>query len=496
MTSHGRRRSPSPESIFGSRGRAVALYVTGMLSLPASLWAASMSYPITSTTGTSAFAWISGSKKASAGAVYHAIWPWSELVPGGRRGAVSWVGVDGGLWLFGGQGMAGASFGDLNDLWKYSPASGKWTWVSGSDTAGVSGSYGRKGVAATTNEPCGREQPISWADDRGNLWLFGGGASDSGRLGELNDLWRYSPATGQWVWLSGSEGVNAKGGYGTEGVAAAANAPGARYQSVSWTDDRGNLWLFGGSGFDSKGTAGMLNDLWMYSTMTGRWTWIGGSELVNARGMYGARAAATVSMLPGARRSAVSWTDRSGNLWVFGGLGLDSNGKMGDLNDLWKYAPSSNTWTWISGSDVANAKGVYGNEGVAGAMNVPGARFGSVSWTDTGGNLWLFGGYGFDSRGTPGYLNDLWKYSPASGRWSWVGGSNSTSTRRADRRNVTGVYGTEGVAALANVPGARQDAVSWIDVAGTLWLFGGYGYDGDTEGTTGPLNDLWKHPAQ
>jgi hypothetical protein len=42
--------------------------------------------------------------------------------------------------------------------------------------------------------------------------------------------------------------------------------------------------------------------------------------------------------------------------------------------------------------------------------------------------------------------------------------------------NQNGVYGTKGVAASANVPGARCKAVSWIDSSNNLWLFGGWGY--------------------
>jgi hypothetical protein len=56
--------------------------------------------------------------------------------------------------------------------------------------------------------------------------------------------------------------------------------------------------------------------------------------------------------------------------------------------------------------------GVYGSQGTAAAGNVPGARYPAVSWTDASGNLWLFGGWGYDSAGTSGYLNDLWMYKP------------------------------------------------------------------------------------
>ncbi|NVM52731.1 MAG: hypothetical protein HWN66_03425 [Candidatus Helarchaeota archaeon] len=70
-----------------------------------------------------------------------------------------------------------------------------------------------------------------------------------------------------------------------------------------------------------------------------------------------------------------------------------------------------NLWTWVSGNYSANQLGSYGQQGVPAATNVPGARAYSVSWTDTAGNLWLFGGDGYDNASV-GLLNDLWKYSP------------------------------------------------------------------------------------
>ncbi|MCX7049506.1 MAG: hypothetical protein NTX50_28985 [Candidatus Sumerlaeota bacterium] len=44
-----------------------------------------------------------------------------------------------------------------------------------------------------------------------------------------------------------------------------------------------------------------------------------------------------------------------------------------------------------------------------------------------------------------------------------------------------------------SIPGARGGAVSWIDVSGALWLFGGYGFGGDGAGSGGYLSDLWKY---
>jgi N-acetylneuraminic acid mutarotase len=261
--------------------------------------------------------------------------------------------------------------------------------------------------------------------------------------------------------------------------------PGARDAAVAWTDASGNVWLFGGA---QAVTNSPRNDLWKYSPSSNEWTWMGGSNTTEASGVYGTQGVAAAGNMPGARFAGVSWTDTGGNLWLFGGYAYDAAGIARDLNDLWEYSPSSNEWTWVSGSGNATAKGIYGTQGVAAATNVPGAREARPStWTDANGNLWLFGGYGFDSAGTAGYLNDLWKFSPSSGQWTWVGGSSTG--------NAQGVYGTQGVAAVANVPGARGEPIGWMDAGGILWLFGGFLQPGSTA-TRVEMNDLWRYPTQ
>ncbi|MHB8847837.1 MAG: Kelch repeat-containing protein [Burkholderiales bacterium] len=383
-------------------------------------------------------------------------------VPGMRNNAVSWTDTAGNLWLFGGGGSSSSTAGVLNDLWKFTPSTGLWTWVSGSNTANAIGIYGTQGVAAAGNVPGARGGSVSWTDTADNLWLFGGG--------NFNDLWKFSPSTGLWTWISGSNTINAAGVYGTQGVAAAGNVPGARSDSVSWIDASGNLWLFGGS---SDGIS-YLNDLWKFSPSTGLWTWVGGSNAINAAGVYGTQGIAATGNVPGAREYAVSWTDTAGNLWLFGGVNGSSSFRR---NDLWKFSPSTGLWTWVSGSNTANAIGVYGTQGVAAVGNVPGARYGSVSWIDSAGNLWLFGGD--DS------YNDLWKFSPASSLWTWVNGSNTATTA-----NVSSTYGTQGVPASDNAPGARAYAVSWKDAAGNFWLFGGYNYYSPSGSD---YNELWAY---
>ena len=72
------------------------------------------------------------------------------------------------------------------------------------------------------------------------------------------------------------------------------------------------------------------------------------------------------------------------------------------LNDLWQYSISTNEWTWIGGSNIAGGNGVYGALGVANSSNIPGAREMPAIWIDASGNVWLFGGYGYDSVGDEG----------------------------------------------------------------------------------------------
>lgn len=380
------------------------------------------------------------------------------------------------------------------------PANAKrWTWVGGSNMrSGISsGVYGTEGVPAASNIPGGRDGAVSWIDSSGNFWLFGGGQVDPlGTLGPQNDLWEYTPTSKEWTWVSGSSTVpgNQLGIYGTEGIAAATNVPGGRAGAVSWIDSSNDLWLFGGQGYDSAGSLYYLNDLWEFSPSNQEWTWISGSNLILGKANYGTLGVAAASNVPGARSGAVSWRDSSGNFWLFGGQGLDSSGNLGSMNDLWEFSSSSKEWTWMSGGGAINAKGVYGTLGMAASGNVPGARYDAVSWADGRGNLWLFGGLGYDSTGSEYDLNDLWEFNPSNQEWTWISGSSTVSNvNLAIGSCMPGVYGIEGTAATANVPGGRNEAVSWIDPSGNLWLFGGLGCD--ASGTAGSLNDLWEFSA-
>jgi len=280
----------------------------------------------------------------------------------------------------------------------------------------------------------------------------------------------------QWTWVGGSNLFNQQGTYGTMRIASTSTIPGARTSAASWADSNGNVWLFGGYGMDAAGISGELNDLWEFSA--GQWTWIGGSNFASQNGNYGIQGKAALSNIPGARLNAFSWIDPAGNLWLFGGIGFDSIGTRNVLNDLWKY--SAGQWTWMGGSEFGGQIGTFGTLGTPSASNIPGARQGNATWVDKHGDLWLFGGAGYDSNGAQGHLNDLWKYS--GGQWTWVSGSNLAYQKST--------YGTQGVAAAANVPGGRYAETTWTDSSGNFWLFGGFGA---SNAPNQLLNDLWKY---
>ena len=373
-------------------------------------------------------------------------------------------------------------------------APGEWTWMGGSSTVpnSTSGIYGTLGVPASENSPGGRDKANTWTDGSGNLWLFGGiGFDGSGNQGDLNDLWEFNPATGLWTWVSGGTEIAQTGVYGSLGSPAAGSVPGSRYGCVAWTDSDGNLWLFGGAGSDAYGNDIELNDLWEFNPVTNLWGWMGGDSATDMAGIYGALGTPLSGNLPGGRHDASSWTDSSGNLWLFGGAGDDANGSYGWLNDLWEFNPATGLWAWMGGSetigDVSGGQaGVYGTLGTSSAANVPGGRYDAVDWIDNGGNLWLFGGVGYDANNNWGWLNDLWEFNPATGLWAWIGGS---STLLSGGVGQAGVYGTLGSSASGNIPGGRYDAAGWTDNCGNFWLFGGDGFDANDQ--AGYLNDLW-----
>ena len=196
--------------------------------------------------------------------------------------------------------------------------------------------------------------------------------------------------------------------------------------------------------------------------------------------MNGTLGQPAAGITPSGRGGSSSWTDSAGNLWLFGGQGCGSFNinaakeyTWGTLNDLWKFSTTTNEWTWVAGGTSADQSGIYGTLGTPAAGNTPGEREDAYSWTDKNGKFWLFGGSGYDSNGIYGAFNDLWMFDPSTTEWTWEGGSTTDS----GSAGLPGIYGTLGVGAAGNMPGARDGGGAWTDASGNLWLFGGLGED-------------------
>jgi len=494
--------------------------------------------------------------------------------PGGRTFGVTWTDNNGFKWMYGGWGLpvAGASPEPLpyylEDLWVCIPNFNTqpcvWipanlpvtttTFTAGNISAIAStvpllypGGYSANAstVTYTTGIPPGTTQVIvhtpggpgarwgsaTWVDGGGNLYLFGGQGNSYSNTGLLNDLWKFTPGhydttspaggyvgsyeyTGDWTFLGGSPTANATGTYGTQGNPG--GTPGARWGAAYCTDASGTVWMFGGQGYDSTGNVVLLNDLWKYSG--GQWTWVGpsGSNVGQKDGAYGTLGTGSTSNFPGGRQTALLVPDNSGNLWLFGGLGLDSIGTQNPgtigglpsgtapegalLNDMWEYNIATQAWTWVSGggaTGLANQVGMYGMQQVAAAGFFPGSRWSSSGWIDSNGNIWIFGGWGYASSlaQSTGFLNDIWEFEPSTGLWTWWKGSSNV--------NQAGNYPTQfpdpiGLPFVGNTPGGRSGVAFWpqnpfqpATVNGYVWAFGGQAFD--SAGNNGYMADTWKY---
>jgi len=400
--------------------------------------------------------------------------PSAANIPAGRSSVLSWSPKSGELWLYGGITTNANGFSlYFNDLWHYS--SGKWSWISGTPTPATNSTVYSASSGSTPN-PGNRSVSLTWSDSSGNLWLYGGyGLTPSGTQGWLADLWRYNPTLGQWSFLGGSQKTNQPATRGTLGSFAAANLPGSRENSSTWTDAAGRLWLFGGSLFDASGNLSYYNDLWCFDPKSASWAWIAGASTSRQIGSYGVKGTASAASHPGARSSAMAWSDSSGNLWLFGGLGLATSTQAGMLNDLWKFSTTTKQWSWISGSNLLNSAGSPGDYGNASAANQPAGRQSAATARDASGNLWFFGGFSL-----LGYLSDLWCFSPSTAQWTLMSGSQDLYQ--------FGDFGPPSTPSFGYNPGARYAASAWFE-GSSFHLFGGYGQA--ISPNAGYLNDHW-----
>jgi len=213
---------------------------------------------------------------------------------------------------------------------------------------------------------------------------------------------------------------------------------------------------------------------------SGQWVWLKGDSTANSEGNLDLMNFGVFDSTyePRAVDHPCNWTDKHGHFWMFGGYSYIPYNYF-QVNCLWQFNPNTLEWALMKSSNQGNSLGNFGTQGVSSPDNIPPSRSGAMSWTDTAGNLWMFGG-GWHDISEWHDFNDLWKYDIQSNEWTWVKGSNQF--------DQLGTYGTKGVEDINNTPGARNFAVTWTDNINNLWLFGGEAHQGN-----GYFNDLWKY---
>jgi gliding motility-associated-like protein len=194
------------------------------------------------------------------------------------------------------------------------------------------------------------------------------------------------------------------------------------------------------------------------SAQGGIWTWIKGDSTINNGvqwGNYGIQGVPSPANEPPGRYNPSYWKDQQGNFWLFGGQIYN----LGQLNDLWKYEPGTNIWTWMKGAQlISNTGGVFGVQGVPDVNNYPSSGgLSGYNWTDANNNLWLYHSWG-----------DIWRYSIANNEWTWMKGQGVF--------NQAQVLGIQGVSSPTNSPGAHTEyKCCWTDAFDNLWMY----LDGD-----------------
>jgi N-acetylneuraminic acid mutarotase len=192
---------------------------------------------------------------------------------------------------------------------------------------------------------------------------------------------------------------------------------------------------------------------------------------------------------PGARRGSAVWVpEASPYRYMFGGLGFPDNGTQIELADLWRFDTTTQTWSLLPDNTLGNPLGYVSTWGTPHPLNRPGGRDSSLAIFDPAGagKLWLFGGSGLSTSGSPGFMNDLWVYDLGTNEWTLVSGDPTII-------NQNGVMNAFNVPATTNRPGGRVATSGWFH-GGKLFVFGGYGYPDSGSpfaNMQGNLNDLW-----
>lgn len=427
-------------------------------------------------TATNNWAWIKGPNYANSyGTLGQIGLVDSTNNPSARADAYHWL-INDTLYIYGGNQSI---YTNPSDFWKYDYASNNWVCLSNNSSTP---NYGLQNTLAATNTPGSRAGGQSWVSN-GNMYLFGG--ASAGTFANLyNDIWEYIPSQHQWKWIKGSNYPNKNGTYNYRNVTLPSNQPGARVGGLFW-EGNDSIYIANGSGNCFNGNVRGLADMWAYNKTTNNWVWVYGINNASIKDVSYHNGQEDVNNSPGTNITQAIW--QSGDsTYIYthpGGSILNIQSyPIPQTDEIWLYNNADNNWTLLRLNFAPNGLSVYGTLNTLDSANTPGYRTASAYWF-LNNKLYMFGGMLINQQDS--LSNSLWEYDLNTGQWKWIKGSQ--------HNNQTGTYGTQGIAASSNVPGARSKA-QFGEWNGKFFLFGGYGYD--QNGNKGNLNDMWEYDPQ
>lgn len=268
---------------------------------------------------------------------------WEELIPPGtppspRYGhSTVWDHAIRKMHTFG--GFTSDPGGYVNDLFVYDASDNSWERVTPSG-----------------DPPCRRSgHSAVWDSVQSKMYVFGGIWYVWQTVCYGNDIWVYAPLENSWKQLT------------PEG----AQPPARCGHTAVWDSSEEKMYVFGGAAGDS-----FWVDLWAYSPGDNVW------EQLKPSGTPPA----------GRTGHVAAWDPVAQKMYVFGGS-VPRIHKP--LNDLWSYAPSTNSWERATPVEPI-PKPLWGHSAV---------------WCSAESRLCVFGGcVGEGVSSSP--TNDLWVYAP------------------------------------------------------------------------------------
>ncbi|MEK7654754.1 MAG: kelch repeat-containing protein [Pseudomonadota bacterium] len=227
-----------------------------------------------------------------------------------------------------------------------------------------------------------------------SLFLFGGQGQDKNYY---NDMWRFQGQ--QWTQCL-----------------IQSQAPTARKGAATWLGHDGNLYIFGGIGYQD-GVLDYLNDLWCFNIRAQTWVQLSHTDI-----------------MPMPRLESQIWQDNWGDVYMYGGLGAS-----GSLADFWRFSTHTMTWKTLPSG--------------------PAPCYGAVTWTCQN-HLFLCGGIG---------QSGLWAFNPTAVQWQMLEAPPVASYGSVGWTSAAQVHMWSGLALQApeNIV-CKQEAWSY-DIAHNAW---------------------------